>query len=104
MITTNTNVCDFVIVARYSVSVYYAHVKKCPKCHQLMEKSGGCQHMVCRCGFDFCWECLSSWNDHGPYLVCPKTHASLTVSKIHSFIMLMCILHHCFYRLTVFID
>ncbi|KAI0216471.1 hypothetical protein LSAT2_031512 [Lamellibrachia satsuma] len=47
-----------------------------------MEKSGGCQHMQCRCGFQFCWECLSAWQDHGPYLTCPTTHVKLTVLEL----------------------
>ena len=39
-------------------------VKRCPFCSHPIEKSRGCQHMLCRCGNDFCWECLSPWNDH----------------------------------------
>jgi len=58
---------------------YFAKVKKCPKCHHPMEKSGGCQQMSCRCGTSFCWECLCLWQDHGPYLVCPRSHISITV-------------------------
>jgi len=31
----------------------------CPNmnCHMLMEKNGGCNHMVCVCGTHFCWLC-----------------------------------------------
>ncbi len=39
-------------------------VKRCPFCSHPIEKSHGCQHMVCRCGSDFCWECLSPWDGH----------------------------------------
>ena len=71
----------FVGRGRYNDSghTYFAKVKKCPQCHQPMEKSGGCQHMACRCGASFCWECLCLWQDHGPYLVCPRSHVSITV-------------------------
>uniref|UniRef100_A0A914WNC6 RBR-type E3 ubiquitin transferase n=1 Tax=Plectus sambesii TaxID=2011161 RepID=A0A914WNC6_9BILA len=33
-------------------------VKQCPKCHTVMEKGNGCDHMTCRCGMMFCWRCL----------------------------------------------
>ena len=39
-------------------------VKRCPFCSHPIEKSVGCQHMLCHCGNSFCWECLSPWNDH----------------------------------------
>jgi hypothetical protein len=39
-------------------------VKRCPFCSDPIEKSHGCQHMSCRCGNDFCWECLSPWDGH----------------------------------------
>ena len=39
-------------------------VKRCPFCSYPIEKGLGCQHMSCRCGNDFCWECLSPWNNH----------------------------------------
>merc|ERR1712232_102468 len=36
-------------------------VKKCPKCHEYIEKNGGCDHMTCRRGHEFWWTTL------GPY-------------------------------------
>jgi len=31
--------------------------KKCPMCNTRIEKNGGCDHMTCRCGHNFCWIC-----------------------------------------------
>ena len=39
-------------------------VKRCPFCSHPIEKSQGCQHMICHCGSDFCWECLTPWDGH----------------------------------------
>lgn len=45
-----------------------ANTKECPKCNATIEKSGGCNHMICRnqnCKADFCWMCLGPWEPHG---------------------------------------
>ncbi|XP_071504972.1 uncharacterized protein [Diadema antillarum] len=39
-------------------------VKRCAKCQYPIEKFHGCSHMMCRCGFSFCWECLCAWEEH----------------------------------------
>ncbi|BFZ09290.1 hypothetical protein BsWGS_12329 [Bradybaena similaris] len=36
----------------------------CPKCSRFIDKNGGCMHMSCRCGHQFCWLCLKDWNNH----------------------------------------
>ncbi|KAH7848476.1 hypothetical protein Vadar_003184 [Vaccinium darrowii] len=33
------------------------HTKSCPKCHKPVEKSGGCNLVLCVCGQPFCWLC-----------------------------------------------
>ena len=43
---------------------YKAFYKTCPFCRLKIEKSSGCNHMVCRCGNAFCWACLSPWDKH----------------------------------------
>mmetsp|Transcript_26097 Transcript_26097/g.66256 ORF Transcript_26097/g.66256 Transcript_26097/m.66256 type:complete len:850 (-) Transcript_26097:195-2744(-) len=35
--------------------------KKCPSCRKFIEKNGGCQHMTCHCGTQFCWVCGREW-------------------------------------------
>ncbi|CAD7702037.1 unnamed protein product [Ostreobium quekettii] len=37
-----------------------AHTKPCPKCKNPVEKNGGCNLVVCRCGQAFCWLCGSA--------------------------------------------
>ena len=35
--------------------------KSCPSCGAKIDRSKGCNHMTCKCGFDFCWLCLVKW-------------------------------------------
>ncbi|KAG8047614.1 hypothetical protein GUJ93_ZPchr0008g11555 [Zizania palustris] len=35
--------------------------KRCPKCEFFVEKSQGCLHIICRCGFEFCYGCGAPW-------------------------------------------
>ncbi|CAG8511480.1 10940_t:CDS:2, partial [Scutellospora calospora] len=37
------------------------HTKSCPRCKKPIEKNNGCDHMTCRCGYEFCWSCLSDY-------------------------------------------
>ena len=39
-----------------------AHMHNCPRCSTLIEKDGGCRHMTCRCGHQFCWICGQNWS------------------------------------------
>jgi hypothetical protein len=38
--------------------------KFCPKCSRYIEKNGGCNHMKCLCGHNFCWICSSASENH----------------------------------------
>lgn len=43
-----------------------SHTKECPECSVNIEKSGGCNHMVCSsCKYEFCWICEKAWAPHG---------------------------------------
>ncbi|CRG99889.1 IBR domain protein, putative [Plasmodium relictum] len=49
------------------------HTKKCPNCNEPIEKTSGCMHMRCICGYDFCWLCLEKWKNHkGGFYKCNK--------------------------------
>ncbi len=41
-----------------------AHYKQCPKCRFWVSKNEGCDHMTCRCKYEFCYKC------GGPYGSC----------------------------------
>ncbi|XP_019082714.1 PREDICTED: uncharacterized protein LOC104703067 [Camelina sativa] len=35
--------------------------RQCVKCRHLIELSDGCNHMTCRCGYEFCYQCGIEW-------------------------------------------
>lgn len=41
-----------------------AYTKRCRKCHARVEKNGGCNWIVCRCGHQFCYFCLCTEQSH----------------------------------------
>ncbi|GKC71355.1 zinc finger, C6HC-type containing protein [Tanacetum coccineum] len=36
--------------------------KRCPNCNIYVERITGCEHIACRCGYQFCYECGNEWN------------------------------------------
>ena len=43
-------------------------VKKCPQCKILIEKNGGCNHVICRkCSAHICWTCMGVFEEKGIY-------------------------------------
>ncbi|XP_024371780.1 uncharacterized protein [Physcomitrium patens] len=45
--------------------------QRCSKCGTVIERSGGCSHMQCRCGHNFCYGCGVSWQGAGVNCMCP---------------------------------
>jgi IBR domain, a half RING-finger domain len=39
--------------------------QRCPGCRAVIELSFGCNHMTCRCGAEFCYECGAVWKTCG---------------------------------------
>jgi len=61
-------------------------MKHCPKCNHLIEKNEGCNHLTCRCGYEFCWICLAAYDpirkegNHLHEIHCPF-HTDNLISK-----------------------
>jgi hypothetical protein len=49
--------------------------KRCSKCRALVEHREACQHMTCRCGYQFCYVCCRRW------CTCSCTMAQLSELK-----------------------
>ena len=49
------------VVKNSGDKLYTSEGKHCPKCDNYMEKNGGCNHMSCICGFQYCWKCLRDY-------------------------------------------
>ncbi|EGX90513.1 IBR finger domain protein [Cordyceps militaris CM01] len=50
--------------------------KRCSQCRALVEHREACQHMTCRCGYQFCYVCCRRW------CTCSCTMAQLTELKV----------------------
>ncbi|MCL4380502.1 IBR domain-containing protein [Candidatus Dependentiae bacterium] len=52
----------------------------CPRCHVLMERIAGCNHMTCRCGHEFCWLCGIPWPGYNGH-ACPTYGGLVTEAR-----------------------
>ena len=54
------------------------NVKKCPRCKILIEKNGGCNHMICPgCGAHICWRCMEEFAQDCIYTHMRTVHGGL---------------------------
>ena len=40
---------------------------RCPHCSRLIERPMGCEHVLCKCGFEFCYICLNDYYEIRKY-------------------------------------
>ena len=45
---------------------------RCPRCSHVIQRNGGCLHMTCRCGSDFCAACKLFLSQLSPANKCPS--------------------------------
>ncbi|CAD8196662.1 unnamed protein product [Paramecium octaurelia] len=45
---------------QYAQDAY--NIKNCPDCNSPVEKNQGCNHMTCRCGYEYCWVCMQHYH------------------------------------------
>lgn len=53
--------CDLMLFKLAKASEW----QQCPSCKYIVERSSGCCHMTCRCGFQFCYKCGLEWKKAG---------------------------------------
>lgn len=60
-----------------NIAFILVKTKQCTKCHRDIEKNGGCNHMTCRCGHQFCWVCGEDWMKHNKDFYSCKNAAAI---------------------------
>lgn len=51
--------------AEYQTWGFNEYIRKCPRCRNLVEKTGGCERVDCICGARICWTCMELWDENG---------------------------------------
>lgn len=60
-------------------------LKRCPNCNFVVEITGGCDHIKCKCGIDWCYRCEKRLNKDNPYQhkCIPESLLSGNISKLY---------------------
>ncbi|XP_057956587.1 E3 ubiquitin-protein ligase RSL1-like [Malania oleifera] len=45
--------------------------RQCVKCNHMIELAEGCNHIYCRCGYEFCYTCGAEWKNKKATCRCP---------------------------------
>jgi hypothetical protein len=58
-------------------------MKKCPQCNIPTSKSGGCNHITCRCGCHWCYVCMAKFSDPSEcYQHLESVHGGLGIGEV----------------------
>ncbi|OWA54948.1 hypothetical protein BV898_19335 [Hypsibius exemplaris] len=76
----------------FKQTLFFAKTKRCPTCHLPVEKSPGCNHVICLCGVLFCWNCArlisAHYNQDNNYKPCSeKAFDIINVGKSDNLVM-----------------
>lgn len=52
---------DAMLSAKNTLKRSNKQIRVCSRCHQGVEKNGGCDHITCLCGNEFCWHCSAPY-------------------------------------------
>ncbi|XP_020883107.1 uncharacterized protein LOC110228960 isoform X2 [Arabidopsis lyrata subsp. lyrata] len=56
--------------------------RQCVKCRHMIELSHGCNHMTCRCGYEFCYQCGIEWKKEDMVIMMMKIAMMMTRNMI----------------------
>ncbi|KAK0441826.1 hypothetical protein EV421DRAFT_607676 [Armillaria borealis] len=56
-------------------------IKKCPTCSRFLEKTEGCNHMMCPCGAHICWRCMGVFDATNIYDHMGTVHGSIDADE-----------------------
>jgi hypothetical protein len=56
--------------------------KRCNKCGMMIEKNGGCNHIVCLCKNEFCFGCGKEWINKGAFYCFCESKLEMKLASI----------------------
>ncbi|XP_023639579.1 ATP-dependent RNA helicase DEAH12, chloroplastic [Capsella rubella] len=78
---------NLVDVLKLNSLASYNMWRQCVKCRHLIELSHGCNHMTCRCGYEFCYNCGTQWYENDKTEIILKLALLRTLSKLFSVVV-----------------
>lgn len=74
-----------------TIPLYFANVRKCPRCSTFVSKSQGCLHVLCtKCRLAFCWSCMGALSQHSKcHRLCPELPFGMATNIGVSILFLM---------------
>ncbi|KUJ24245.1 uncharacterized protein LY89DRAFT_572440 [Mollisia scopiformis] len=62
--------------------------QRCPVCQVMVSISTGCNHMRCRCGAGWCYQCAARWNNNVKTCECPQWEENLLLRRANEVVNL----------------